>query len=102
MFEVGPTRSQIEKQLQPVRGSGGLMSRGGDQLSFFISTASLPVEDCCLIFLFREKNGRRDFVNKKVDDFWITDSFEFLDVSDIIVVGQVFEFFKVSDEFIDG
>src|ERR1700677_4386188 len=77
------------------------MSHRQNQLSFFISTASLPVEGSCLIFPFGKKFRCGDFVDKKVDDARIANPFELLNVRGVVVIGKVFQFFKLRDEFID-
>ena len=64
--------------------------------------ASLPVEDGCLILpLFQTVRGR-DLIDKEVDDFWIANSFELLNMRDVVIVGEVFKFFEASNESIDG
>src|ERR1700677_5268201 len=72
-----------------------------NQLSCFISTASLPVECSCLIFPFGKKFGGGDFIDKKVDDARIANPFELLNVRGVVVIGKVFQFLKLHDEFVD-
>src|ERR1700677_759303 len=77
------------------------MSHRRNQLSFFISTASLPVEGSCLIFPFGKKFGGGDFIDKKVDDARIANPFELLNVRGVVVIGKVFQFLELHDEFVD-
>src|SRR6202453_822018 len=77
------------------------MSHRQNQLSFFISTASLPVKGGCLIFPFGKKFGCGDFIDKKVDDARIANLFELLNVRGVVVIGEVFQFLKLHDEFVD-